>query len=310
VRSIFEKKCQNCHDGDGKFTDANLPTAEWREKILGSLNHKSGVRAMPPPSKTQLTDAEKSVINRWAGIDGGPAREDVCSGKGVTPNPAVVRGILSDRCVTCHGKLSFNPTSVLRSSHSQFLNNNGTLDLTVLGDMGDIQPYEMPKGKTSIGRVLDSLTGYTMPPRGSIPVISKPSDRLLPKLGTPHMTDPERQFLIGALKQRLALENCPPKEFTAIAFARRGKAVDATFKDAVKACEERGMRLPNRQIAEQAKDRVMAAVRSDGCVWTSTFGANPKDREKAVRKTLVMAKGSASFSVAAEKEKCQALCVK
>ncbi len=310
AHSVFGNKCQSCHDGDGKFTDKDLPSEEWRDKILKALNREPGVRPMPPASKPQLTDDEKSLINRWAGIEQAVPQDDVCAGKIQAPSAEVIKGIFADRCVTCHGKLSFNPTSLLRPVHEQFLSNDGTFDLSILGDMSEIEQSQLPAGKTSIPRMVDALTGYTMPPRGNLPVISTPSDRLLPKVGTPHMTTAERQYLVNVLNQQMRRENCPLKTFTPVAFLKSGKPALSTFASASKACEALGMRIPTRKQVTDNREKVEDSVKSEGCVWTSTFDADPK-QERAVRKILDFDKsGKSSISWATEGYKCQTLCVK
>ncbi len=309
VKEIFSNKCQSCHYGDGKFTDDDLPTEEWKGKILGALNHKPGVRAMPPAAKDQLTPDEKKLINEWAGIEEESPAEDICGDTWSPPNANVVKQIFADRCVTCHGKLSWNPTSVLRPAHQQFLKNDGTFDLSVLGDMTEIEPYQMPAGKTSIPRMVDALSGYTMPPRGWLPVISTPSEKLLPKVGTPHMSGPERQYLITVLNQKMARENCSPKSFELVNFVQGKKPALAEYKLAAQTCADRGMHLPNRKQVEDA--RAKAAVKAEGCVWTNTFAFDEEHKDRALRKTLSFTKEGKSFiGWATENYTCQTLCVK
>lgn len=311
VKEIFANKCQSCHSGDGKFGDDDMPTEEWKGKVLDALNHKKGTRPMPPASANdELTDAEKKIINDWAGIASEEPKEDVCKEGARKPSPEVVKQIFDDRCVTCHGKLSINPTSVLRPAHEQFLNNDGSFDYSVLGDMSEIELGQMPRGKTSIPRILDALTNYTMPPRGTIPVLSTPSDRLLPKMGTPHMTPQERQYIISTLNQKMRADNCPVKEFVPMTFTSFGKSVNVKYKAAAKACEQFGMRMPTRKQIEDA--RAKSAVKAEGCVWTSTFDSDSSYKgDHALRKTLSFNQdGSSYIGWATENYKCQTLCVK
>ncbi len=309
VRSVFQKKCQTCHDGDGKFNDQGLPNDESRLEVLAALNHEPGVRPMPPAAKPQLTEEEKGVINAWAGTDPKKSTQDLCSGKGVRPSSEVIKGIFSDRCVACHGKLSFNPTSLLRPAHEQFLRNDGSLDLSILGDMSEIEPYEMPKGKTSIPRILDALTNYTMPPRGELPILNRPSDSLFPQVGTPHMTAAERQYLIQVLNARVGRENCPPTQFVSVSLSATSGPALFSFAEAAEQCERRGMRVPTHKQVQAAREKVEAAVQSGSCVWTATFDADPIQKKRALRKTLTLQRdGTISFGREIEKNKCQALC--
>jgi len=312
VAAIFQNKCQTCHDGDGKFTDANLPTEEWKSKVLLAINHKSGVRAMPPSAADQLTDEEKKLINQWAGVEDTAPSQDVCSDTWTPPNENIVKQIFTDRCTTCHGKLGahafVNPTETFRPFHQQFLNNDGTFDLSILGDMSEIEPYQMNSRKTSIPRMVDALSAYTMPPRGWLPLVSTPSDKYLPKLGTPHMSGPERQYLINVLNQKMARDNCSPKKFELVNFTQGKKPALAEYKLAAETCAKRGMHLPTRKQVEDPRSK--AAVKATGCVWTSTFGFDDGHKDQALRKTLSFtAKGESFIGWATENYTCQTLCV-
>ncbi|MFM8313482.1 MAG: hypothetical protein ACKOA8_04290, partial [Deltaproteobacteria bacterium] len=151
-----------------------------------------------------------------------------------------------DRCVACHGKLSLNPTSLLRPSHTQFLKNDGTFDETVLGDVSEVPGYSIPWGKTSLGRILDALTNYTMPPRGNLPVLNKPSGNMLPEVGTPHMTDAERKYFINSLNERKKRESCPITTSKWGTDEKNSKPLSYNYSKAANFCSDQGMRIPTR----------------------------------------------------------------
>ncbi len=305
VKGIFASKCQSCHEGDGKFTDANLPEEAWKKKVFDALNHQGSVKPMPPSTAEQLSEAEVKKINDWAGF--GAAAPSGCAAIPTEPSPAVIRGIFADRCVTCHGKLSFNPTSVLRPGHHQFLNNSGNLDRAVLGDMSELEPNKMPESKTSLGRIMEALSNYTMPPRANLPVINHPSNTLLPEIGTPEMTVPERNFAIRALKAWIQKENCPPRKWTQLSDAKTKKPYVANYADVANQCGANGMRVPTAKQMEMVKEKMAGEVPDGTCVWTTTFHAS-STKDRALRKALLVSNGQSTYVPKEETASCLAVC--
>jgi hypothetical protein len=70
VRPILERRCFACHAGDGPaaeehdFTRVETLRAQ-RLALVGEVT----ARAMPPPSRPPLTDAEADTILGWAACD-------------------------------------------------------------------------------------------------------------------------------------------------------------------------------------------------------------------------------------------------
>jgi len=268
---------------------------------------------MPPASAEQLTGEELKEVDNWA--NDGETTEDLsafCSHESKRKNPNLVREIFSDRCVTCHGKISFNPTSLLRTAHTQFLDNDGSLDRAKLGDISEIPPYSIPIGRTSLGRVLSELTGYTMPPRGNLPVFNKPSESLLPELGTPHMTDMERQYLIHALNQIVQQERCPIENQELVKNPKTGKPSLLAYGEAAKSCQEKNMRIPTRTQLLRVLESELKNESAGECVWSSTFGETvSKEKTKVYRKALVLNKdGQSEVILKNETEPCKTVCVR
>jgi len=311
VGKVLSKKCLTCHGGDRWFDENGIPLPEARAKVLDAIRGKPGTKPMPPASKEQLTPDELALINRWSGDGEADSSQDVCQSKENERNPEVMKGIFSDRCVTCHGKLSLNPTSVLRGSHTQFLKNDGKLDPNVLGDISEVAAYNIPEGKTSIGRILDSLTNYAMPPRGNLPVINTPSSNLFPEVGTPHMTDAERQYLIRALNRLQKRNNCPVKNMVSMIFSRSQKPVIEKFADAASDCEKHGKRIPTRKQLEKNMGTARNLFKGEGCIWTTTFGEEIGGSvKKPKRKALDLSDANkASFLLKKESEKCSVVCI-
>lgn len=313
VSRVFESKCLTCHEGDGKFNEAGVPLSEFKQSALNSIRKKPGFKPMPPSSSEQLTREELKQVDQWAN-DGEKTEDpsDFCSHEQKRKNTTLVKEIFSDRCVTCHGKLSFNPTSILRTAHTSFLNNDGSLDTSNLGDISEIPAYSIPTGRTSLGRVLSDLTGYTMPPRGNLPVFNKPSESLLPEMGTPHMTDMERQYLIRALNQKVQQDLCPIEEQEWVKDSKTGKASLQSYRDAAKSCDEKNMRIPTRlQLINILESKLKNESVGD-CVWSSTFGESlTKDKNKIWRKALLFSlEGKSDVILKPEKDQCRTVCVR
>jgi hypothetical protein len=123
-------------------------------------------------------------------------------------------------------------------------------------------------------------------------------------MGTPHMTDAERKFIIGFLNEEMKRESCPVKSFSPLVGVKSGQTVARGYAEAARGCAAAGKRIPTRKQLEAISSQVQGkmAVAGAGCVWTSTFA----DGKSPLRK--VMRLGPASFDSVAETENCLTVC--
>lgn len=313
VGSIFIGKCFECHDGDGKFQEDGIPTAEWKGKVLDSIQNKPGVKFMPPPEGTALTEEEMKQILSWSGSGGAGTnsptqlKKDICKEE-FKVNSAVVRQIFSDRCVACHGKMSFNPTSPLRAGHNQFLNNDGSFDAAWIGDANGIIDYRQTKERDTYSQILSAITSGMMPTHsGLFPVISHPSDRYLPKFGSPHMTDAERRTVVRYLNYKLGRQNCPVSSYWT------SDSSPKNFADAARQCQDVKKAIPTIKQLRQLST-ILARSYGKGCIWSQSYfddsSLDGETAQRTVRRTVFSwESGRWVEKGAAETDKCFAACV-
>lgn len=314
---IFKARCFRCHKRDGVF-DPNtfLPPEAKRAEVLKRIQD-AGDEHMPPNDTTQLTDLEKKQLTAFLGKapePGAPVADACADTPGEPVSDARGKALMRAACVACHGKVDIGATDVLktavspilfpppdprrliRSQHTQFLNNDGSLDQTVVGDDKEITKSQLPENKTTIGRIMQSVASGLMPPRKALMGIH------------PKLTEGERDDLVTWLGQASKAQGCPAKEWTSIVFVKSQQPVVYTLGQAAGSCGSLGMRVPTIRQLERLQGDFRAGFGGRGCVWSSSLSGDAGMPRYIW--SLDGIDGGSGRAIASENFGCKVVCVK
>ncbi len=185
AKGVVERKCEKCHGKDAEvdpFTEKGSPFFSDPSDAIHRLDQKGDDR-MPPKGEPQLTTSQKVILKAWLELLRTSEEPSHRRCRDLKPNPvadAVAIRNLSDSCRECHGKKPAPELfdwpwetahklgeDMIRSLHTSFMNENGSLDLEFLGVTSEDQ--FPPKGHSTLTRLLNQIAEHYMPPRKAPP---------------------------------------------------------------------------------------------------------------------------------------------